>query len=574
MSDKVVIVGIDQKSFDELDEPVIFWNGHFAQIIEKLAQARARVIGFDLIQNKVFDKYIAEENQELLEVVTDILDQDETKLVFTYIPDKNLYPFEMLQYALLGYGSLGYANLTVDPDDIIRRQLLYGVSNGAVVPSFALLVCARFLGCEISLKGEKLWLGDRRIPSSLSDPGTMIINFAGSEHTFKSFSFIEVLRRAEQGDLKYFADNYKDKIVLIGVVTNEDRHYTAFESREQGYSLMPGVVIHANTVETILQGNFISEYSPFDFAGLPFLVLLLLLAGLYRKLGMAVGALLTIILLLAGYYLCQALFKHNVVVYYPAVGIGVFSLPLVFYSFNYLLERKEKERIRGIFSSYLNPHVLEDLLKRDNSFLFDVERKKIAIMFSDVRDFTTISQYLEPDEVAELLNEYTEAMFEAIFKHQGTLHQYIGDGIMALWGAPVPDEICCLNALRGAMQMLENLRPLNEKWDRIEKLRQIAEKLGRDSLFKIGIGIHYAEVVVGYIGPQRRMQYTAIGDGVNTASRVEGLNKNLGTELLITEDFYSKVKDKVEAEFLGPKQVKGRNELVDVYKVLNLRIES
>ncbi len=569
-SDKVVVVGIGEESFDAIDEPIVLWNGRFAKALRALAGAGAEVIGFDLIQNKAFSGLLAERNQELINAVIEIQEESQTRLVFATVPDKQLYPFEMLNLALAEYGSLGYANLTLDQDDIVRRQMLCWSADDAIVPSFALLSAARYLKQEISYESGTLSIGDQRVINSSDAPVTMLINFAGAEEAFRIYSFLQLIEKAEQADTAWLRSIFSDKIVLIGLVTLDDMHNVSFRISDDATSQMTGVLIHANTIDTILRSDYLKELSPFRLAGIPFLSGLILLMLAFRKTGVFTGAVITLSLLLAGYWGCNLLFRHlNLVFFYPSAAAGVLFLPLLLYTSSYISEKHEKDRVRSIFSAYLNPYVLEDLLSRENSFIFKMDRKKIAIMFSDVRDFTTISSYLEPDEVAVLLNEYCTAMFEAIFQHKGTLHLYIGDGIMALWGAPVADDDCCLNALRGSLKMLENLKPLNEKWDKDSRLKAIAKELGRDKLFRIGIGLHYSDPVVGYMGPPQRMQYTAIGDGVNTASRVEGLNKEFGSELLMTVDFYAKVKQHINAESLGLAKIKGRDP-IEVYKLVDV----
>jgi class 3 adenylate cyclase len=238
---------------------------------------------------------------------------------------------------------------------------------------------------------------------------------------------------------------------------------------------------------------------------------------------------------------------------------------------NYRLskEKEEKERIRKIFGSYLNPHILDDLLEKDNSLLYEVKKKKVAILFSDVRDFTTISEMLNPEELAKLLNEYYSLMSSAIFDFKGTLMQYIGDGIMAMWGAPVNDENACMNALRASIKMLKNLEIINEEKSKEKKFEKIITKLHRDNLFRMGVGIHFDDVVVGYVGTEMKMQYTAIGDGVNIAARLEKMNKEYSTELLITDAVYKKTGDNIEVKHLGVTPCRGRDP-VDIYQVLSL----
>jgi adenylate cyclase len=225
--------------------------------------------------------------------------------------------------------------------------------------------------------------------------------------------------------------------------------------------------------------------------------------------------------------------------------------------FRAVVEEREKREIRQAFSRYLNPEVTE-LLARDPSQLrLGGERREITVFFSDIRDFTTISEALGPEALGKLLNEYLGAMTDVVFRHEGLLDKYVGDAIMAFWGAPVaaPDHArrCC----QAALDMRTTLASLQERW--------AADGV---PLIEIRIGIHSGEAMVGNFGSAQRFSYTAMGDTVNVASRLEGVNKQYGTHVLISESTRRAVGDGFLSREIDRVLVKGRVEPVTVYELL------
>ncbi len=219
---------------------------------------------------------------------------------------------------------------------------------------------------------------------------------------------------------------------------------------------------------------------------------------------------------------------------------------------------EEKERIKASFGKYVSGHILEKILKNDSVAKLEGEKRKITILFSDIRNFTSLSEHLPPEHVVCFLNEYFEYMIEIIFKHQGTLDKFLGDGIMVEFGAPLDDEKQQIHALNAALEMQQVVKDLRNKW--------------HDKQYKniqIGIGIHTGEAIVGNIGSSKRMEYTAIGDTVNVAARLEHLTRELKQEIIISETTYLKVKDLPNVAFtmLGPTLLRGREEKLMAFSV-------
>lgn len=214
---------------------------------------------------------------------------------------------------------------------------------------------------------------------------------------------------------------------------------------------------------------------------------------------------------------------------------------------------QERERLKVNFSRYVSDHVLQKILSSNKPTKLEGERRKITVLFSDIRQFTHLAESLPPEQVVTLLNEYFKVMLDIIFEHKGTLDKFIGDGLMVEFGAPLDDEIQEKNAVTAAIAMQKALEKLNTTW--------------KQPAIQIGIGIHTGFAVVGNVGSEKRMDYTAIGDTVNIASRLEQMTKSTKRHILISEDTYQAVKEEFPAESLGPITLPGREEPIRVYAI-------
>ena len=220
-------------------------------------------------------------------------------------------------------------------------------------------------------------------------------------------------------------------------------------------------------------------------------------------------------------------------------------------------ELEENQRIKSGFARYVSQHVLEQIVKAKGSTKLEGEKRKVTVFFSDIRGFTHIAEQMDPQEVVSFLNEYFKSMLEIIFKHNGMLDKLMGDGIMAEFGAPIDDVEQEKNAVRTAIEMHETLRTLREKW----------KKEGKPPL-DIGIGIHTGEAIVGSIGSEQRMEYTAIGDTVNVASRLEQITRKEPYPIIISETTYASVKDEFSCHDLGSVELTGREKPIKAYGIM------
>ncbi|MCK4515437.1 MAG: adenylate/guanylate cyclase domain-containing protein, partial [Spirochaetaceae bacterium] len=228
--------------------------------------------------------------------------------------------------------------------------------------------------------------------------------------------------------------------------------------------------------------------------------------------------------------------------------------------YRYLVVEKQRQKVRSIFSRFVSREVVDSILDSGRAIELGGETREVVIFFSDICGFTPLSASMSPADVVEMLNEYFTDMTDIIFRHGGTVNKYIGDAIMAFYGAPVPLPNASERAVRACLDMRTALESFNEK----------REQQGKPAI-GIGMGLHKGRVLVGNIGSPRQMEYTVIGDAVNVSSRIEGLTRVLNTDLLISDDVYQDVKDLVTVETFDPTAVKGKSEKIVVHTVTGLR---
>jgi adenylate cyclase len=243
---------------------------------------------------------------------------------------------------------------------------------------------------------------------------------------------------------------------------------------------------------------------------------------------------------------------------YPVLTMMTIYLGITVY--RYVTEEREKKKIRGAFQYYLTPSVVNEILKDPAKLKLGGDKKHLSVMFSDIRGFTTISEKLSPEELVRLLNEYLTAMTDIVFKYEGLLDKYIGDAIMAVFGAPLEQPDHALRACRTGLEMMAKLQELRAKW--------AAE--GRPDV-DIGVGINSGDMVVGNMGSEMRFDYTVMGDSVNLASRLEGTNKEYGTHIILSEFTYEIVKAELYCRELDAVRVKGKKRPVRLYELLGER---
>jgi adenylate cyclase len=560
-SDKIVIIGTDEEALDKIKEPFIFWSPYFADIIKAVAAGGAKSIGLDFLQTIALKKKV--EGEDLDGVMADALMEAQNVIMINLLRWDNtagglkaLNPMPRYLYAA-DPDNIGFSNLTIDNDGCVRRQvLLLNDTESNIYAYIGLKVISKYFNSAIEKKGEHILVGDCAIP--VNSYNEMLINFAGPSGSFPIISFYKVWQLARQGQTDYFKTHFKDKIVLIGPgnIYSQDFKPTPFyRSRYYaGTRQTLGIEIVANVINTILERSFITSLKLWQTI-VVILFLGVLTSFISFKLSPITGGIVTFAVA-AGYMtFCIFLFsKHNICI---DMICPIAAIPLTYtavFTYRYTIEDKEKRRIKRIFKHYVSKEVFEELLKYPGEIPLGGNRIMVSVLFADIRGFTALSEKRDPRQVVSILNSYFAMMADIILKNKGTLDKYIGDGILAFYGAPIPREEHATLAVNSAIEMITRLDALNTE-------------LMLDVPLRIGIGIHSGEAVVGNIGSKLKMEYTIIGDTVNTASRVEGLTKEFKANILITEETFSRLK--ILANITPEKEIilRGKTQPIKLYRV-------
>jgi adenylate cyclase len=472
---------------------------------------------------------------------------DDSSLLKAYAPEANLKIFSSAA------ANSGYFNMVPDTDGSMRWAPLVIKFRNNYYSSLPLSILQQYLDwpqLTLNMAGygtESIKLADITIPTDES--GRLLVNYLGPAKTFPHYSISDIL----QGKIP--ADKIRGKIVLVGAtaIGIYDLRVTPFGAT------YPGVEIHANVIDNILHRNFLMNSSFTRFIDLCTIIVFGLLMGLIiPRLRAVTGIFFAVSILMVFMLINMFIFvSYNVWlnVVYPALTMAVIYLAITVY--RYITEEREKKKIRGAFQYYLTASVMNEILKDPSKLKLGGAKKNLTVMFSDIRGFTTIAEGLTPDQLVHLLNEYLTAMTDIVFKYDGLLDKYIGDAIMAVWGDPIDQPDHPLRACRTALEMMEKLKTLQVKW--------AAE--GWPSI-DIGIGINTGDMTVGNMGSLMRFDYTVMGDMVNLSSRLEGINKEYGTHIVISEFTYNTVKDQMFCRELDSVRVKGKKLPVKIYELL------
>jgi adenylate cyclase len=493
--------------------------------------------------------------------------QDRANLIAKF-QRENLLPkggeanLDLFTNALGGSSSgIGFFNVPSDIDGVVRTTALvipFGpsddLSNVDFYGSLAVMTVRAYLGVhdDLLLTFGQTGIKDLQFGNKLAvtpnDIGQALINYHGPANTYPHYSMADIVEG------KFPPGLFRGKIVLIGATATGigDIKATPVTTGTD----YPGVEIHANVIDNLLHNNFLLRGAKQQLVDFLTILLLGLPLGIFMALVQPRFMYLGIGLLVPLVWVDYAAFLHGWWLNFSVPAITITSNVLLVSLYRALVEEKEKRKVRGYFSQFVSPEVVNQLLLDPR--LVEPRKTEISVMFSDIRGFTTISEQLDAQELAQFLNEYLSDMSAIVLDKLGTVDKFIGDAVMAFWGAPVAIEAPALKACDSALQMMVRVREIQTKW----------EAQGRPHL-DIGIGINTGNASVGNMGSAQRYAYTALGDTVNLASRLEGLNKDYGTHIIVNESTYASVSEGgLLFRELDLIRVKGKTEPVTIYELI------
>jgi adenylate cyclase len=551
------------------DDPLAFWAPYFGQAMSVLTEAGAKAVGLDFIYQVSAEAWLKKLNLPDSEISRNYDSPlraalaSGNKILITHLVevggDTRLLTPPQDQFYLLpgGLNDLGIANLSPDPDKHVRRFLpVMDPDPTHAGIAFAMQLALRAAGKDASqpeweiagesLKRELAW---------------KMIGYTGPPGTIPTVSMTALLQANALANPQVRA--LKDKVVIIAAnnVGTSDRHFTPY-SRGAHADQMAGGEIHANIVETILSGRYPKSLPvPAEAA---YLVLLLAVAGwLFLKWSVGGGAALAAILLIAVVPPAYLAFQQDWVLPVAELQTGIAAAFLMTIGLRLTGEERERSRIRQIFGRYVSDEVVSKLLAEERRPDLGGEALVVTVLFSDIRGFTTISEKLSAHEVVEMLNAYFTRVCEPILAQGGTVDKYIGDAVMAVFGSPVTYPDHARRAVRAALGMAKEAAAFKEWMRNRFPDRGLSE-------FGIGVGLYTGEAVIGDIGTPKRKEFTAIGDTVNAASRLEGATKELKIVIAAAESTIKAAGAGVRTGKVETITVKGRSGAIQVYEIVEI----
>ena len=535
LADDIVLIGIDDASEARFTEPVALWHRHFAQLLHGLAKAKPRAVGVDIVlPERSFDGIVPGLDLAMMRALLDL--RRSTHLVYAQTVDSNgrLMPVQPNYRNIVTEAQLGVDQQLQDPDGVSRRFGLQPAQDGSVVPTLASQL----------LDGLRIAAAEGYIDYSLGAP-------------IEYFPMHEVVGWDEQRLRKAF----EGRIVLIGsLLLRIDRWRlpvllmardpgwgdldAADREQRRAYS-QPGVLVHLQSLRSHLGPGLLRplpEWARWLLCAAAALVVFVHARPAAIVASAVIAPLLAIAASLASIASIQLLFPVASVLLCFWLGLVVRGV------FDAIEATVDRLRLQASFAGQVSPAVMKEMLGGSLSPGVSGQLAEICVLFSDVRDFTTLSEKLPPEVVTTVLQRYFDRMVHAVHRHEGTVDKFIGDGMMVLFGAPRKSRDPCGDAVRCALAMMRELDDLN-----IDFAREGLPTLS------IGIGINYGTVTVGNIGSSERHNYSAIGDAVNVAARVEGLTKDLGRKIIITEAVVSRIEEGFHFDPLGSHKVKGHS---------------
>lgn len=572
------LVMLDDPTLNERpDEPLAFWTPHFAQAARVLQDVGAKVVAIDFLFSGSPERWIEklglmgdqasrqydrpfrlEINRGGVLLAGFKVGPGETADDFV-LPSPD-YLLALPNMDMPGY--VGLANLRSDADGAVRRFSMveadtpFARQEGMPRLAFGALAAVHASGQGL----DDTW---RFVNREIAKAGDIPIAFAGPPGSFQALSFRKLLATDAANDPDVRALAGKVVVIGAGYAGMNDVHPTPYSTSFGGANaLMTGPEIQANIIETLLSGRFVDE-TPAPIR----LAIMLGLLGVIAFVGIHISPWRAVLLVLlaaqAAAVAAYAAFRHDILFPVAHLHLGMVVVLVSLAIFRLTREERERERIGQMFGRYVSPQVVAALLASPALPELGGQAKRVTVLFSDIRNFTTISEKLTAKEVVEMLNTYFERACTALLAEGATIDKFIGDAIMAEFGAPLDQPDHARRALRAALALREVAADF-----RIWMKTRFSDR--NLPTFDIGIGLHTGEAVVGNIGSSVRMEYTAIGDTVNVASRLEGKTKEAACHILASEETVLQAGAGIQVGVRHQLAVKGRNETVAACEIIGI----
>ncbi|MDE6405330.1 MAG: adenylate/guanylate cyclase domain-containing protein [Lachnospiraceae bacterium] len=546
---KIYIIGIDDKTLEQYG-PVNTWSreipAKLVSLLNSADGARPAVIGFDVIYSEEADREADDAFADVCGAYGNVVaamsfsfkeqpeqDADGKTVYNPYHVDYVIEPYDSLRNEVI----CGFANTFVDTDGYVRQAMAYLDYEGVRAYSLSSQVYQVYQ----ESRGE-----EAVFPAVYGRNNRFYFTYSGRPGGYSVVSMADVLDGTVNPAI------FQDAVVLVGAyaVGMQDSYMPAIAHNSQMY----GVEIHANIIEALLEGKTQLPVQPLVYA----LAAALLCGAFYvfsEKVRMLYSTVLLPVLAVLDIVFVKGMYAKGRIVPVILLPVCLLVIYLVQMVRRYMAEIMRRRRVVNVFKQYVAPQVVDKISKdKDFELVIGGENRHIAVLFVDIRGFTTMSESLRPEEVVEILNEYLGLTTQAIFDHGGTLDKFVGDATMAVFNAPFDLDDYIFRAVATAWNMQAGADRIAEKF---------RERYGKSVSF--GIGVNCGNAVVGNIGCDFRMDYTAIGDTVNTAARLES-NAKPG-QILISKDVYEAVKDRVDATPIGEISLKGKSKGVYVYQI-------
>jgi class 3 adenylate cyclase/CHASE2 domain-containing sensor protein len=568
----VVVVAIDEQTYHAepfANTPKVAWTPYLGYVIDAVNAADPKAIGLDTVFSTSLDRpeLLQGYDRPFLLALRRAAMQNRLVMGETKLSGEGVAPYPGQVMAAEGPDNVRLLNLQMEKDDVVRRYIKgYANQEGGAQPSFGVEL-ARRAGAKIPKRD-------------------FIINYNTGAGDVPVYSLADLYACAAQGKADYFRKAFAGKVVLFGETLDvEDRFRAAKRltwnekasaraaparcamaadperfAASMKRSSMPGVLIHAAAINTLTKGLTLAQFPALAVFGIVGLATFGL-ATVFLMMPPVTGAVVGQAVLGTGLAGSVAALHAKTVAPTPSLlGAGVLAYTLV-YAYRFVIEDREKRWVQHAFRHYLAPALVDRLMENPDALQLGGEERRMTVMFTDIVGFTTISEGLKdtPDKLVELMNKYLTVMSGAIAKHEGYIDKFIGDAVMALWGAPLPTGEAERKAVDAALECQARLAEFNRE--------VVGEYLNGGSL-GTRFGIATGQAIVGNMGSEQRLNYTVTGDMVNLASRLEGANKEYGTHFMISELTAQALGDGYVLRRLDRLIVKGKSEPISVFQVL------